>query len=253
MERIRNLETFQKVMLIISVLLVLVFSVLYPVVISRVGFEYMDSILVPEQSGGGTVYSGRIGGVEASFVVSADKTVEFHYGGDLYGPYAVVEDPKAVPEDVELGPHMTGVELYENGELLFRGGMYRSDGFILLYDEDGNAVSTGLSISFSGVAYGPDGEPIDPMEPSSAVILDLVYGPELTHKGSYTPWFLGVVLCVMTAVSILYADELFRWSMSFRIRDADRAEPSDWELASRYIAWVLIPIMALVVFYLGLK
>ena len=72
MERIRNLETFQKVMLIISVLLVLVFSVIYPIVISRVGFEYMGSILVPEQSGG-TVYSGRIGGAEASFVVSATR------------------------------------------------------------------------------------------------------------------------------------------------------------------------------------
>ena len=252
MERIRNLETFQKVMLIISVLLVLVFSVLYPVVISRVGFEYMDSILVPEQSGGGTVYSGRIGGVEASFVVSADKTVELHYGGDLYGPYAVVEDPKAVPEDVELGPHMTGVELYRDGELLFRGGMLRDGSIIILYDEDGNGVSTGLSISFSGVAYGPDGKPIDPIEPSAAVILNLAYGPELTHKGSYTPWFLGVVLCVMTAVSILFADELFRWSMSFRIRNADRAEPSDLEIASRYIAWVLIPIAALLVFYLGL-
>lgn len=99
----------------------------------------------------------------------------------------------------------------------------------------------------------PDGEVIDPVEPSHAVILDLAYDPELTHKGSFTPWFLGVLLCIFTAVSILYADELFRWSMSFHIRDADRAEPSDWELASRYIAWVLIPIITLVVFYMGLK
>ena len=157
-----------------------------------------------------------------------------------------------MPEDVELGPHMTGVELYRDGELLFRGGMLRDGSIIILYDEDGNGVSTGLSISFSGVAYGPDGKPIDPIEPSAAVILNLAYGPELTHKGSYTPWFLGVVLCVMTAVSILYADELFRWSMSFSIRNADRAEPSDLEIASRYIAWVLIPIAALLVFYLGL-
>ena len=253
MERIRNLETFQKVMLIISVLLVLVFSVLYPVVISRVGFEYMDSILVPEQSGGGTVYSGRIGGVEASFAVSADKTVEFHYGGDLYGLYAVVEDPKAVPEDVELGPHMTGVELYENGELLFRGGMYRSDGFILLYDEDGNAVSTGLSISFSGVAYGPDGEPIDPMEPSSAVILDLAYGPELTHKGEWRMFIVGAICCVLNALSIVFADEFFRFFMALRIRNAAAAEPSGLELLSRHFSWAALALVAFAVFAIGLS
>ena len=253
MERLKKLGTYQKVILLVLAAMVVLFSVLYPVIISRVGFEYMDAILVPEQTGVGAVYSGRIGGVEASFVVTADKTVEFHYGGALYGPYTVVEDPEAVPENVELGPTMTGVEIYEDDELIFRGGMCRYDGSILLYNEDGSVANLGVSISAGGIAYGPDGEVIDPVEPSHAVILDLAYGPELTHKGSFTPWFLGVLLCIFTAVSILYADELFRWSMSFHIRDADRAEPSDWELASRYIAWVLIPIITLVVFYMGLK
>lgn len=56
----------------------------------------------------------------------------------------------------------------------------------------------------------------------------------------------------MTALFILFADKLFRRNLSFRIRDAEHAEPSDFEIASRYIAWTALPIMALFLFVLGL-
>ena len=51
---------------------------------------------------------------------------------------------------------------------------------------------------------------------------------------------------------LLFADELFRWNLSFSIRNADRAEPSEWEIQTRYISWTVLPIMALVVFVRGL-
>jgi hypothetical protein len=57
----------------------------------------------------------------------------------------------------------------------------------------------------------------------------------------------------MTAVSILFADELFRWNLAFQIRNADRAEPSDWEIAGRYIGWTALTIMALVLYVMGLR
>ena len=63
----------------------------------------------------------------------------------------------------------------------------------------------------------------------------------------------GVLMCAVTAVSILYAYELFRFQMSFRIRNADRAEPSDWEIDCWYISWTLIPLMSLIVFIMGLN
>ena len=90
------------------------------------------------------------------------------------------------------------------------------------------------------------------MEPSVCNILELLSGPGLEHKGDWVPFALGLVICILTALSILYADELFRWSMSFCIRNAENAEPSDWELAGRYIGWVMLPIAALVVFIIGL-
>lgn len=62
-----------------------------------------------------------------------------------------------------------------------------------------------------------------------------------------------MLLCVVTLLSMLFADELFRFDLSFRVRDPDRAEPSDWEMAGRHISWTLLPVMALVVFIIGLR
>ena len=50
----------------------------------------------------------------------------------------------------------------------------------------------------------------------------------------------------------LFADELFRWDLSFRVRDVEQAEPSDWEIASRYIGWTFCILMALLIFIKGL-
>ena len=60
-------------------------------------------------------------------------------------------------------------------------------------------------------------------------------------------------LCILTAFSILFADELFRWNLALRIQNADRAEPSDWEIAGRYISWTLLPVIAMFVFIEGLR
>ena len=96
------------------------------------------------------------------------------------------------------------------------------------------------------------GNEVDPMELSVRTILELTEGPELQHKGVWAAWFGGVFVCAVTAFSILFADELFRWDLSFRVRDVEQAEPSDWEIASRYIGWTVCLILALGIFIKGL-
>ena len=56
----------------------------------------------------------------------------------------------------------------------------------------------------------------------------------------------------VTAVSILFADELFRLRYVFRIQDVDLIEPTVWELAGRYISWTVITVTVLVVYIMGL-
>ena len=67
--------------------MVLCFTVLYPITISREGFLYQDTILVPRQENGATLYSGKIEGKPSCFTVYADKRVTFAYGDKTYGPY----------------------------------------------------------------------------------------------------------------------------------------------------------------------
>lgn len=123
MQRIKGLNRYQKCVLIFMIAMALIFAVVYPMTISRVGFEYKDTILVPSQENGSTVYSGKIQVQQANFTVSADKTVEFQYGEKTYGPYTAREDPTAIPKDHEMGELMTSVELRQGEEILFRGGV----------------------------------------------------------------------------------------------------------------------------------
>lgn len=255
MERIKSLNRYQKGVLLLMTVMVLVFTVIYPITIAREGFEYKDAILIPDYENGITVYSGEIKGEYASFTVSPDKTVEFRYGDKTYGPYTAKEDPTAIPKDEEFGGLTKGVELRCGEEILFRGGVLtEGEGQRWIFNEDGSLEDFGVSvITSNGIEVDENGNEIDTMEPSVSIILDLMAGPELTHKGEWMVWFLGVFLCIVTAISILFVDELFRFHLSFQIRNVDRVEPSDWEIAGRYITWTMMPIMALIIFIMGIK
>lgn len=256
MERIRNLSRYQKGVLIFTAVMVLVFTVAYFVVSARVGFAYHDTILLPEEENGTTVYSGKIQGIPAVFRVSPDKRVEFQYGEKYYGPYTAKEDPTALPEKEMPGLGLTGVELRKGEEILFRGSVSPEAGLFWLYDEDGSLSNLAIEISAVseyGITYDENGKVIDPMEPHVATILKLMAGPELTHKGDWGAWFLGMFVCIVTAVSILFAEELFQLGLSFRIRYPEEAEPSDLVQMGRHISWTVLPILAMVLFFPGLQ
>lgn len=254
MQRIKNLNGYQKGLLLLMLAMALVFAVVYHMTIARVGVLYQNAIFVPAEENGVTVYSGKLRGKQAEFTVSADKTVSFRCDGQTYGPYTVKEDPTARPEDEFGREGMTGVEIRDGEELLFRGGFWQSDGSFWLRNADGS-MDLGMQtyVVENGVKKDSDGNIIDPAKPSASDILRLVYGPELTHKGSWLAWLSAVFISFLTAVSILYADELFRWDLSFQIQNAEAAEPSEWEMMKRYISWTVFVIAALIVYFLGLQ
>ena len=255
MERIRNLNRYQKAILLLLLAMAVAFTAAYSVVTSRVGFAYKGAILLPQEENGGTVYTGRIKGETSVFAVTADKTVTFTYGDKVYGPYTAHEDPTAIPEDrADMAEHMTGVEIREGDEIFFRGGVWSgSNDDMLLFGEDGSF--SGLEITYStgdGLVYDSEGNVVDKMKPSAVEILELMSEPELTHKGVWLAWLGGVFISILTALSILFADELFRWNLAFQIRNVRDAEPSEWEIASRYMAWTLMPVLALACYILGI-
>lgn len=257
MERIKELNRYQQGILILLVAMIIVFGVIYSVVSSRVGYSYMDKILLPSEENGNAIYSGTIRGKESRFVVTPEKEVTFQHGDKVYGPYTAKEDPTAIPEDDDFRAHMTGIEVKDGDEIIFRGGVFKmggSDSFWMLINEDGtNASFTFSAVMSDGTVVDSDGNVVDQMEPSVSTVLDLMNGPALTSKGQWVGFFCGIFISAMTACSVLFADELFRWNLAFQIRNVDRAEPTDWEIAGRYIGWTVVTIMAFVIYMIGLQ
>lgn len=254
MEKIKSLNGYQKGILIFMVVMALIFAVIYPKTIAKVGYRYNDVILVPMQENGNIVYLGKIKGKQAKFTVSNDSTVTFDYGDKSYGQYTLKEDPAAIPKDEELAEQMIGIEICNGDEILFRGGVLDFGDSYYLYNEDGTLDYLEISfVSSDGIERDENGNVIDKMEPSASTIYELLNQPELTHKGESYGWFGAVLICILNALTIFFADEMFRWDLAFRIRNVDNAEPSEWEIAGRYIGWTVMTIMALTVFIMGLQ
>ena len=149
---------------------------------------------------------------------------------------------------------MTGVEIRQGEEILFRGGVLDTGDFLWLYNEDGTLDNLGISyVTGDGVQRDENGNVIDPVAPSASTILQLIHGPELTHKGQSFAWFGAVLICILNTLTILFADELFRWNLAFQIRNAEDAEPTDLEIAGRYLSWMVLAVAALVIFIIGLQ
>ena len=250
MECIHNLNRYQKALLIALTAMALVFGVVYHVVTSRVGYLYGNTILVPSEQGGDQLYSGTIDGRACTFRVAADGTIMLRHGDRIYGPYTVKEDPTAKPEDE---PYMNGVEILDNGEVFFRGGYWPSTDGLVLFNEEGGIMVDIYAYASDGTTYDADGNIVDPMEPTAVDILELVNGPELTSNGQWQAWFGAVFISLLIAATILFSDELFYLSLSFRIQNPEHAEPSDWEMAGRYISWTGLTVMTLVLYIIGLR
>jgi hypothetical protein len=176
--------------------------------------------------------------------------VEFQWGDTLFGPYTITADPTALPAEQDLPEYfpsyaLTGVEVREGDQVLFRGGFSfsASTGFWLI-SEDGEVDSFGITI-----VSGDQSK----TEPSVRNILRVALAPEPTQRGNWGFFLLGIFCCVACAALLWFADELFRWNLSFEIKDAQRAEPTQWALFCRWVSWVALTIIALAVFLIGLN
>lgn len=248
MERIRDLDRYPKIILIVLVAMAVAFGAIYGVTASRVGYLYNDEIFVPRPSEGALVYEGKVDGLDSSIVVALD-TVIVNWGSKTYGPYTLREDPAAVPEDASFP--MTGIEILDGDKVFFRGGVTDEEDFWLINKDGSNPFTVTYTMS-DGIEYDMDGHPIDHMKPTPRQIVSLLRGPELEHKGQWQVYGMMLFVSALVALSILFADELFYLSLAFRVQNAEYAEPSDWEIASRIISWTILVGAVLLGYCMGL-
>ncbi len=253
MTSLKELDWYQKGILILLIVMIPVFAVLYAVTTSQVGYAYWNELLMPSEENGATLYSGQIQGQTTVITVSG-QSVTLQCGYHRYGPYTVREDPTAIPKDVTFTGPVTGLEIRRGESIYFRGARETTgNGFRLVY-EDGKAQdSIRITAGLFTTSTDTYGNTVQSVEPTPNQILDLLDGPKLTHKGSRGGWLLGVLVCLLTAASIFFADELFRLRMVFHVQDVYDIEPSGWELGVRYGTWLLLTIGALVAFIVNLQ
>lgn len=252
MDRYQNLSGYQKFIIFALIILFVIFTVVYALTISQVGYGYMGTILVHSTENENDVYAGEIQGQYACFTVSSDQVVTFVYGEKTYGPYTVKDDPTAIPK----GKNCTrGVEIRDGNAVFFRGGYFYAEGMRFLYSEDGSSSDMGFTITSSGGGIVTDGNGniIDTMKPSAHTILSLAEGPKLTHRGSWIYLGFGFFLSAAIILSVLFADELFRFRLAFHVQDADMAEPTDWEVSRRGIGWGVSALLIFILYIVGLQ
>lgn len=242
--RFHALSPVQKVIVVVMAVAIVIFAVIYAVNASRIGLAYGNGFLTHFQDGETRSYTGRSDWAELTFTVRGN-TVTSQWGGETH-IYTVKEDPAAISES--LRGHALGVEVWEGEERLFRGGWVPGNGW--RYDENGKLIIAGIVTVTATSSDGTDMDDPPQRAPGVSTILSLWHGPKLTPRVEGGYYFAGLFLALLAAGALLFGDDLFRLQLSFRVKDPDAVEPSDWELISRTFGGAVMAVLALVLWIL---
>lgn len=235
----------QRILLLLQPALFLLFLIVFLTFGQQPVVSYMGSALRCMRQGETTIYSGWLESRwPVQFTVSPGPTVEFQLSGKTRGVYTVAEDPTAIPETADMNPYgwedFTGVEIKKDGQVWFRGA-YRPGHTLGLFDEAGNNRS--ITIVAVTPSYEPDPDPGD--------ILYFAWGPETSPRGYGLLMLLGLLVSAVCVFTLLFEDQLFRLSLSFRVQDPYRVEPSEWELLNRWLGWIVLTGTAVFAYAFG--
>ena len=186
----KEMNLYQRILLAVMLAEIFGFLIANVIVVNRPGLAYGDALLYPSTEGELQVYEGKLDGEPARFTVSPEGEVSHQWGEFSYGPYQVTVDPAAFPETLgeHDGTYNIGLEISQGGAVLFRGG-YISGGYFLLYGEDGEPVSDGISFAVTGG------------NPNIVVSVD---GRELTQEELYEPSLSTLARIVLVRAQLVH-------------------------------------------------
>lgn len=238
MERWKELDLYRKILLVVLIAGMLFGLIGYGVASQQEGILYQDVFFrldfVEKDGWLCRRYTGRLDGVEQSFLVTQDKRV-IHTIGDKETIYTIrllyqYEPPKEGNFSFDKG-----FEVWRGETLLLRGGYDESGSTLTIEREDGELI-----LFASNLWNGSKTEHM------AAQMLRLVLAPGEIHRGNGACMLYCLLCGGLGVASILFADELFYFRLLFSIRDAEYAEPSEWELVSRCIGQTVFTGLCLI-------
>lgn len=244
MKKIRRLPRFERRFVTAIALMVALFTVLYIAVTLRSGIIYNGAFLVRSKEGNSTVYSGKLKGTDMRFTIDEAMNVTYQYGDKRFTPYTLKE---VTLDESDKSRGYKGVEIWQNGELIYYVKVVNNS--VYGYSN----YETGGQSYFFGFDAPPEEQDSPDKAPSPQTAVKFAYGLDKTHKGSWLLYAIGLIISILSCLQIIYADELFRFNMSFFIRNSAQAEPSEYEMVTRELRWVMLPILALIIFIVGLN
>ena len=99
----RQRSVLEKALLLALAGMAVLFLILYLVLSRMPGVEYYGALLLRHTEGETVTYSGKARGQRVEFQVSEDGAVTYVVDGQARGPYTVVLDPSAAPDDFLTG------------------------------------------------------------------------------------------------------------------------------------------------------
>ena len=248
-----EMSLLRRILVVILAVMIVGFGAATLIAGGQKGIEYRDTLLRLTQEGEVRRYAGRVDWKRTEFTVCPGRTVEYRWGDEVYGPYQMVEDPAAAPKY-----YMTGLEIYQDGERIFRGGYNPGESWFVLYGEDGEPYGM-LTVTFGGSGgktydiYGQELTARDLHEPGLSIVARLAMDePELTHRGHFGLYLLVTLLAAFNIFQICCPGLMFRWSIRWHVRDPYAAEPSDWYILMERIEWVVLTGVVAVLYWAAL-
>ena len=251
-EKWRSTPLSYRVLILLHAALMLLFILLYSTLGKQYVVRHEDELFRYREDGNTLTYTGTLNDLDAVFTVLPDGSLECLLDGVAYGPYTVIEDPSAGPEDSDVPIRgLTGIEVREGDEVMFRGGFYGVDS-LLFYNSDGTRYRSPTQTVVSSTGYSEVHTSV-PVEPSLKTVLRFTIAPDLVYRGDIEALLIGLFCSIACMASAFWAEELFRHNLKFSIKHAENAEPSEWALMSRWISWLTLTVLTLVLYIGGLS
>lgn len=230
--------TFQKVILILLLVMSVVFGVLTGVLRTQKRVLYTDMMMTVAQEGEETVYTGTRDKRTVTVRCREEGTTKIvDYSVDNHIHYLCrVEYPQGTVR-TEHGFDIPRIRVLRDDKVLFDGG-YNPDfsSSVARYYNLNGTVEPFISIRAE--AYGSNGW--SDHEVTAGNILFFAEGPGYTVRGSWKGYFITLLVAGLAAVGTAFPYALFYWRHRFSVKDP---EPTEFYLASEKFGDILLTIV----------